>query len=145
MSPMCHSKVDHCQVSEGWFWSSGGEVCVRGELAAETGQNAEVTLSSAVADDPRVTVEHTTTGMTVISGSGDPADDGPSPPVSTVSTGAEPVADAEPVAEAEPVAGSEPGPTPRPGLAADRTREPCNASARTLVKKKLTAIMCAGL
>jgi hypothetical protein len=73
--PMCPSKVDHCQVSDGWFWSVAGEVCVRGELAAETGQNAEVTLSSAVADDPRVTVEHTTTGMTVISGSGDPADD----------------------------------------------------------------------
>jgi hypothetical protein len=68
-------KVDHCQVIDGWFWSAGGEVCVRGEFTAEAGQAAEVTLASAVADDPRLTVEHTTTGMTVISGSGDPADD----------------------------------------------------------------------
>jgi hypothetical protein len=72
--PMCPGKVDHCLVSEGWFWGAGGETeaRVRGEFTAETGRNAEVTLADAVADDPRVTVEHTATG-TATSVSADPA------------------------------------------------------------------------
>ena len=35
--------------------------------------------------------------------------------------------------------------SPFAGLVADRTSEPCSASASTVVKKKLTAIICAGL
>lgn len=46
---------------------------MRGEFTAETGQDAEVTLVGAVARDPRMTVEHTATGNTVTSVSGDPA------------------------------------------------------------------------
>ncbi len=34
---------------------------------------------------------------------------------------------------------------PRPGLAADRMSEPCSDSAKVVVKKNDTAIMCAGL
>ncbi len=71
---MCPGKVDHCLVGDGWFWSAGGEARVRGEFTAEIGQDAEVTLAGAVADDPRVTVEHTATGATVTSVSGDPAE-----------------------------------------------------------------------
>ena len=65
---------DHCLVSEGWFWRAGGGTRVRGEFTAETGQDAEATLAGAVADDPRVTVEHNATGTTVTSVSGDPAE-----------------------------------------------------------------------
>jgi hypothetical protein len=70
---MCSRKVDHCLVNEGWFWSAVGGARVRGEFTAETGRNAEVKLAGSVADEPRVTVEHTATGTTVTSVSGDPA------------------------------------------------------------------------
>jgi hypothetical protein len=60
-------------MSGGWFWSSAGNACVRGEFVAEIGCDAEVRLVGAVAEDPRVTVEHTTTGETVTSVTGDPA------------------------------------------------------------------------
>ena len=35
--------------------------------------------------------------------------------------------------------------SPRPGLTADKTSEPCNESANTVAKKNETASMCAGL
>ena len=63
---------DYCLVSEGWFWSTGGGR-VRGEFLAEPGQNAEVSLASAVGDDPRVTVEHPVPGITVTSVAGEAA------------------------------------------------------------------------
>jgi Apea-like HEPN/ApeA N-terminal domain 1 len=75
MPPVCPVKVDHCLVGEGWFWSAGGESRVRGELNAEAGRDVEVTLAGAVADDPRVIVEHAATGVIVTSVSGDPAND----------------------------------------------------------------------
>jgi len=65
--------ADYCLVSEGWFWSARGGARVRGEFTAETGRNAEVRLAGRVADDPRVTVVHTTTGTLITSVSGDPA------------------------------------------------------------------------
>ena len=34
---------------------------------------------------------------------------------------------------------------PLPGFTADRTREPCSAKAKQVVKKKVIAIICAGL
>jgi hypothetical protein len=71
---MCPGKGDHCSVSEGWFWGAGSETRVRGEFTAEIGRDAEVTLAGAVADDPRLMVEHTATGATVTSVSGDPAE-----------------------------------------------------------------------
>ena len=58
---------------EGCFWRAGDKARVRGEFTAETGQNAEVTLASAVADDPRMTVEHAAPRTTTTSVSGDPA------------------------------------------------------------------------
>lgn len=63
---------DDCLVSEGWFWSTGGGR-VRGEFEAKPGQNAEVSLASAVSDDPRVTVEHPAPGITVTSMAGEAA------------------------------------------------------------------------
>ena len=69
---MCPGKVDHCLVSEGWFWSASGGPRVRGEFVAETGRNAEARLDGAVVDDPRKTVEHTATS-TSVTVSGDPA------------------------------------------------------------------------
>jgi hypothetical protein len=73
--PVCPGKVDHCFVSNGLFWSTGGDARVRGDFTAEPGLDAQVTLDGAVADDPRVTVKHTATGETVISVSGDPAEE----------------------------------------------------------------------
>jgi hypothetical protein len=69
---MCPGKVDHCLVSEGWFWSASGGPRVRGEFVAETGRDAEARLDGAVVDDPRKTVEHTPTS-TSVTVSGDPA------------------------------------------------------------------------
>ena len=65
---------DHCRVSEGVFWNANG-ARVRGRFVAESGLQAEVSLDGATADDPRVTVEHTATGLTVTSLSGNPAKD----------------------------------------------------------------------
>lgn len=68
---MCPGKVDHCLVSEGWFWSASGGPHVRGEFVVETGRDAEARLDGAVVDDPRKTVEHTAT-TTSVTVSGDP-------------------------------------------------------------------------
>lgn len=60
-------------MSEGWFWSARSGSRVRGEFNAGTGQDADVALADAIADDPRMTVDRTATGVITTSMSGDSA------------------------------------------------------------------------